>query len=116
MKVRRSSSAYRKYDDHLRVAILDTMITKLEAWDVVPGPFMCQKVWEGTPKGSPLRSVVLKWKYRRESPSYFAASVGLLHKEFLEEMADFLFQRAASSKRETPEEFAARVRAQLLSK
>lgn len=103
-------------DDHLRVAILETIIIKLETLKGVPDPFMCQKVWEGTPKGSPLRSVVLEWKYRRQSPSNFAQSAENHSKEFLEEMAVFLFQRAASSKRETTEEFAARVRAQLLSK
>ena len=71
-------------NNHLRMAILDTMITKLEVWKVVPGPFICQKVWKGTPKGSPLRSVVLEWKYRRQSPSNFAQKVENYPKEFLE--------------------------------
>ncbi|GAB7324321.1 hypothetical protein MBLNU13_g08281t1 [Cladosporium sp. NU13] len=103
-------------DTPLRVEILDAMISKIPDWDNVPGYDVCQRVWERTPTGSPLRSVMLEWKIRYQSPESFAENVEKVPREFLEEMTVLYMKRPAlPSDRETLGELSARLKAQLLS-
>lgn len=61
---------------------------------------------------------MLEWKIRLQSWSDFAKDVGSVPREALDEMAVLLMQRTSLNidEVETLEEFAARMRAQLLSK
>jgi hypothetical protein len=105
-------------DTPMRVETLDVIMANMTLCKNVPGFRLCGRVWERTPKGSPLRSVTLRWISRRHSPSNFAANPEKHPKEFLEEMAALLIKqcRSPSSGQETTEEFAAKIRAQLLDK
>lgn len=103
-------------DTRIRVEIVEAMISKMTSWDSVPGWSVWDTVWEQTPKGSPLRSVILESKIRCQSHSNFAGHVEDYEKEFLEELATLLMQRSDSNNEvETLEQLSARMRAQLLS-
>jgi hypothetical protein len=104
-------------DTDIRAEILAILISRMTVWDCLPGHVMYKMIWDGTPKGSPLRTVVCEWLVRRQSRPNFADNVGSFPKELLEEIAVLLMQRASSNPNgvETLEVLAARVRAQLLS-
>jgi hypothetical protein len=104
-------------DAEMRAEILEILIFKMAVWNYAPGSFICKMVWNGTPKGSPLRSVMCEWITRRQSQSTFAQNVADMPKEVLEELAVLLMQRTSSDRggAETLEAFAARMRAHLLS-
>jgi hypothetical protein len=92
------------------------MLCKIPAWKKMANYWLCQKVWEATPKGCSLRTVLLEWKCACQTTSSFVVNVGKLPKEFLEEMAVHLMKRAENrGKHENPAEFATRIKAQLRS-
>jgi len=101
----------------MRVEIVNVLVYQINNSNGVPDPGTCKKVWKRTPKGSPLRSVIMEWMIRDQCPKDFAASVKRLSKELLEEMAVSWSDRASypDDVVNSPEEIGALLRAQLLS-
>ena len=101
----------------MRVEIVNVLVYQINNSNGVLDPGTCKKVWKRTPKGPPLRSVIMEWMIRDQCPKDFAASVKRLSKELLEEMAVSWSDRASypDDVVNSPEEFGALLRAQLLS-
>lgn len=100
-------------DSDLRTHTLDICISKSVGWMIMPSPMACDDIWGKTPEGSPLRAFIVEWKARFEGDGSFADCVECLPYDFLKEIA-VLLMKQRDMMWETPEQFAARIRAKLL--
>lgn len=73
-----------------------------------------ERVWDRTPKGSPLRTFILEWMVASMGKSEFTGFVEYLPKELLEEVFVLLMSFEGASRGETAHGFADRIRAKLL--
>jgi hypothetical protein len=75
-------------DDHeLRTHTLETLIDTCIHWTTFPRGETCEHVWEHTPPGSPLRTLLVLFIEQRADPVRFFESISTYPREFLEEYA-----------------------------
>jgi hypothetical protein len=74
-------------DRELRTHIIEHLIDTCSDWESVPGGEWCTVIWEQTPAGSPLRTLIMLYIWEYLNPGQFIEMVPNMPKEFLEEYA-----------------------------
>lgn len=101
-------------DAELRKHVLELLIDGIGVWHNQLHISAVHGIWERTPKGSPLRTLVLEWKMGHGAGPSFCEHVAQYPKEFLEEMAAAFMSRRRPGIVAT-KELKAEIRAKVLT-